>query len=83
MINAASNRILDRIQQGESYFLPKKLWERDLLECARRWPDKWHDVAICSGFTPEKIAEPWPHKDAGRLIELPTFKVIVLRRDAN
>lgn len=56
------------------------LWERDLLYLAQRsfW---WRCVAILSGFSMTKIDEPWPHKDAGRRVELAeVWQVRVQRR---
>jgi hypothetical protein len=43
------------------------IWERDLLEAARRWP-AWHDKAIELGFSEEKIFNGWMHADEGRQI---------------
>jgi hypothetical protein len=43
------------------------LHERDLLECARRWP-AWRSKAHELGFTDTKIDAPWIHADAGRQI---------------
>ena len=44
------------------------IWERDLLECARRFP-YWRETAHVLGFGDEKIDAPWPHPDAGRHIK--------------
>ena len=44
------------------------LWERDLLECARRWPG-WRMTAHQLGFTDEKIDQVWEFEDAGRLVQ--------------
>lgn len=44
------------------------IWERDLLECARRWAP-WRVLAHTLGFTDEKIDSTWEHADAGRLIK--------------
>lgn len=41
------------------------IWERDLLELARRYP-AWQDKANELGFSDEKIIRPWPHNDEGR-----------------
>lgn len=43
------------------------LWERDLLECARRWP-AWKEKANELGYTDEKIFSFWPHVDSGKLV---------------
>ena len=43
------------------------LWERDLLECARRWPE-WRAKAHELGFTDQKIDSAWTFADAGKLI---------------
>lgn len=55
------------------------LWERDLLECARRWAP-WRNKAHELGFTDEKIDATWEHIDAGRLIkymENPFYREVV------
>jgi len=44
------------------------IWERDLLECARRW-SAWRAMAHQLGFKDEKIDKPWTFQDAGRLIQ--------------
>ena len=44
------------------------IWERDLLECARRFP-AWYVAARSLGFNEDKIAVPWTHSDAGRHIK--------------
>lgn len=41
------------------------IWERDLLELARRYP-AWHDKAVELGFTDERILRKWGHTDEGR-----------------
>jgi hypothetical protein len=45
------------------------IYERDLLECARRWPG-WRDKAYTMGFRDAYIDSPWQHKDEGRRLEL-------------
>lgn len=49
------------------------IWERDLLECARRWP-AWTVVAHDLGFTDQKINQPWTFADEGRLIQYAEIK---------
>ena len=44
------------------------IWERDLLECARRF-SAWRIIAHELGFSDEKITAPWIHADAGRHIK--------------
>ncbi len=44
------------------------VWERDLLECAKRWP-AWRRKANQLGFRDEKIDSNWSYKDAGKLIQ--------------
>jgi hypothetical protein len=44
------------------------IWERDLLECAKRWT-AWRQLAKAKGFNTESIDAPWLHQDAGRLIK--------------
>lgn len=44
------------------------MWERDLLECAKRWP-AWRTAAHELGFTDKKIDAEWTFQDAGRLIQ--------------
>lgn len=44
------------------------IWERDLLECARRW-EPWRRKAHELGFRDEKIDALWTFPDAGRLIQ--------------
>jgi hypothetical protein len=44
------------------------IWERDLLECARRWAP-WRALAHELGFKDEKIDKPWEFKDAGKQIQ--------------
>lgn len=55
------------------------LWERDILEAARRWAP-WRDKAHELGFSDSKIDSPWSHVDAGRLIryaEIPSYQEAV------
>ena len=49
------------------------IWERDMMEAARRWPE-WRNKARELGFTDNKIDSPWVHADAGRLIKYMTIK---------
>jgi len=44
------------------------IWERDLLECARRWLP-WRELARELGFRDAKIDAPWTFEDAGKLIQ--------------
>jgi hypothetical protein len=48
------------------------LWERDLLELARR-DSGWRAKAYQLGFTDAKIDAPWTHRDEGRRIEYSTI----------
>lgn len=47
--------------------------ERDLLECARRYP-AWRDKARELGFSDAKIDQLWPHQDAGRHMAYPQIE---------
>ena len=44
------------------------IWERDLLECARRFL-VWRIIANELGFSDEKINSSWIHTDAGRHVK--------------
>lgn len=44
------------------------IWERDMLELARRYP-AWRDLAHELGFMDAKIDAPWTHADLGRQIK--------------
>lgn len=80
VLNAARQVLSTMEREGvcDAYF-PDKLWERDLLWLAQNFPEKWLPVAICAGFTEEKIHQPWIYADAGRFVELPVFKVVRIK----
>lgn len=68
--------IAQRDAEKEKYQRWFYLHERDLLECARRYPD-WRVKANELGFSDEKIDAVWPHADEGRKIkymESPFYK---------
>jgi hypothetical protein len=57
-----------QIEQRDKFKTHFHIWERDLLECARRWPE-WRDKAHELGFIDAKIDSPWEFEDEGRLIQ--------------
>jgi hypothetical protein len=58
----------EQLVQRDKFKTHFHLWERDLLECARRFP-AWRSKARALGFRDEKIDGPWTFSDAGRLIQ--------------
>lgn len=58
-----------RAEQGMDFSRFLYLWERDLLELARRFPG-WRAIARNEGFSDEKIDAPWPHMDEGRRVKI-------------
>lgn len=64
-----------QIQQKSKFMTHLHIWERDLLECARRWP-AWRASAHELGFSDENIDKPWTFPDAGRLIQYLEIKEI-------
>ena len=63
----------DQIAAQKKFLTHFHIWERDLLECARRWPG-WRNLAHELGFTDQKINQEWAFKDAGRLIQYMEIK---------
>jgi hypothetical protein len=58
----------DQIEAKEKFQKWFWIWERDLLECARRYPE-WRELAHELKFKDKKIDAPWTFPDAGRLIK--------------
>lgn len=62
---ALNKQQLEDKEKWMRYFF---IWERDLLEAARRW-SAWRSLAHSLGFTDKKIDTPWTFPDAGRQIK--------------
>lgn len=69
----------DQLAQKNKFTTHFHIWERDLLECARRWAP-WRTLARKLGFTDKKIEAPWTFKDAGKLIQYAEINKVQLRR---
>lgn len=57
-----------QLAQKNKFLTHFHIRERDMLECARRWP-AWRALANELGFQDEKIDSPWTFEDAGKLIQ--------------
>jgi hypothetical protein len=57
-----------QIEERDKYKTFLFIHERDLLECARRYP-AWKTKAHELGFSEEAINKPWTHPDEGRRIK--------------
>jgi hypothetical protein len=63
----------EQLEHKNKFMTSFHIWERDLLECARRWPE-WRRKANELGFKDMKIDQVWDFKDAGRLIQYMRIK---------